>query len=119
MNTPFVLATTAFGPLIVNRLDTGVTWQLFASGSHEHDVVMFVLDLINECRDCYGAGVHIVDVGANIGTCTVPWAKQCRDFGKVTAFEPQERIYYALAGNLALNNLFNARVINAAVSNKS
>ncbi len=119
MNTPFVLATTAFGPLIVNRLDTGVTSQLFMSGSHEHDVVMFGLDLINECHDCYGTGVHVVDVGANIGTCTVPWSKQCRDFGKVTAFEPQERIYYALAGNIALNNLMNASAIHGAVSDKS
>jgi FkbM family methyltransferase len=119
MNTPFVLATTAFGPLIVNRLDTGVTWQIFASGTHEHEVIMFGLDLINECHDCYGAGVHVVDIGANIGTCTVPWAKHCRDFGKVTAFEPQERIFYALAGNLALNNLFNAHAVHGAVSDKT
>ncbi|MGA8320591.1 MAG: hypothetical protein WB774_07170 [Xanthobacteraceae bacterium] len=35
------------------------------------------------------------------------------------AFEAQERIYYALAGNIAINNCFNARAINAAVSNRS
>ena len=37
-------------------------------------------------------------------------------WGIVIAIEAQERIYYALAGNLALNNCFNARAIHAAVS---
>ena len=36
-------------------------------------------------------------------------------WGSIEAFEPQERIYYALAGNIAINNLFNARAIFAAV----
>lgn len=114
--TPFILASTAFGPMIVSRLDTGVSWQLFITGSHEHEVVSFVIDLSAQCRITYDSGVHIVDVGANVGTCTVPWAKHCKGWGHVTAFEPQERIYYALAGNLALNNLMNAKAIHGAVS---
>lgn len=39
-------------------------------------------------------------------------------WGSVTAFEAQERIFYALAGNLTLNNCFNARAIFAAVGEK-
>jgi FkbM family methyltransferase len=38
-------------------------------------------------------------------------------WGEVIAFEAQERIYYALAGNIALNNCFNAKAIYAAVGN--
>jgi FkbM family methyltransferase len=38
-------------------------------------------------------------------------------WGVVVAIEAQERIYYALAGNLAINNCFNARAIHAAVAN--
>ena len=37
-------------------------------------------------------------------------------WGSVVAIEAQERIYYALAGNIAINNCFNAICMNAAVS---
>lgn len=36
-------------------------------------------------------------------------------WGQVLAIEAQERIFYALAGNIALNNCFNARALWAAV----
>lgn len=117
--TPFILASTAYGPMIVNRFDTGVSWQLCTLGTHEDEVVSFVTGLSTQCREQYSDGVHIVDIGANIGTCTVPWAKHCKGWGHVTAFEPQERIYYALAGNVALNNCLNAKVIHGAVSSLS
>ena len=37
-------------------------------------------------------------------------------WGQVLAIEAQERLYYALAGNIALNNCFNASAIHAAVA---
>jgi FkbM family methyltransferase len=40
-------------------------------------------------------------------------------WGEVISFEAQERIFYILAGNIALNNCFNARAIWAAVGAKS
>jgi len=46
----------------------------------------------------------------------VEWAKHMTGWGSVTAFEAQERVFYALAGNIALNNCFNARAINAALA---
>ena len=39
-------------------------------------------------------------------------------WGSVLAIEPQERIYYALAGNIAINNCFNATALNAAITDK-
>ena len=117
--TPFILASTVYGPMIVNRMDTGVSWQLFTRGTHEHEVVSFVTGLSTACFEQYSSNVHIVDVGANIGTCTIPWAKHCKGWGHVTAFEPQERIYYALAGNVALNNCLNAKAVHGAVSSLS
>ncbi|MGA9010611.1 MAG: FkbM family methyltransferase [Xanthobacteraceae bacterium] len=60
-----------------------------------------------------------MDCGASLGIHTVEWAKYMTGWGVVVAFEAQERIYYALAGNIAINNCFNARAINAAVSNRS
>jgi FkbM family methyltransferase len=37
-------------------------------------------------------------------------------WGTVTAIEAQERVFYALAGNIAINNCFNARAIHAVIS---
>jgi FkbM family methyltransferase len=45
----------------------------------------------------------------------IEWARHMTGWGKVVAFEAQERIYYALAGNIALNNLFNASALHAAI----
>ena len=56
-----------------------------------------------------------VDCGANIGVRTVEWAKGMTGWGTVVAIEAQERIYYALAGNITINNCFNAHAIHAAV----
>ncbi|HUE11510.1 MAG TPA: FkbM family methyltransferase, partial [Steroidobacteraceae bacterium] len=62
--------------------------------------------------------VIAVDCGANIGVHTIEWAKHMTSWGIVLALEAQERIYYALAGNIAINNCFNARAINAAVTSR-
>lgn len=37
--------------------------------------------------------------------------------GGVLAFEAQERLFYALAGNIAINNCFNAQAIHACLGN--
>jgi FkbM family methyltransferase len=42
-----------------------------------------------------------VDVGANVGAFTVLWGRHMMGWGSVHAFECQERIFYALAGNIA------------------
>ena len=39
-------------------------------------------------------------------------------WGCVLAIEAQERVYYALAGNIAINNCFNAIAMHAAVSSE-
>ena len=39
--------------------------------------------------------------------------------GDVIAFEAQERLFYALAGNIIINNCFNARAIWAAVGSSN
>ena len=63
----------------------------------------------------FGDGVVAIDCGANIGVHTIEWAQAMHGWGSVIAFEAQERIYYALAGNITLNNCFNAKAIFAAV----
>ena len=47
------------------------------------------------------------------------WAAAMTGWGSVIAIEAQERVYYALAGNIAINNCFNAFALHAAVSSES
>jgi FkbM family methyltransferase len=60
-----------------------------------------------------------IDCGANIGVHTVEWARFMHGWGEVLAFEAQERIYYALAGNISINNCFNVRAFWAAVGHQN
>ncbi len=50
-------------------------------------------------------GDAVLDVGANIGTHTVFFAKQVTAQGAVMAFEPQRLVFQNLCANLALNGL--------------
>jgi FkbM family methyltransferase len=60
----------------------------------------------------------ILDIGAHIGTYSIPIAKNIQDIGgKVIAFEPQRIIYYNLCGNIILNRLDNCIALNQAVGN--
>jgi len=121
----FVLAASDHGAMIVSRLDYrmvsptagfGIGFQILESGAFDADEVSLALSVLDLRRRCFGDGVLAVDCGANIGVHTVEWAKHMTDWGSVLAVEAQERIYYALAGNIAINNCFNAVALNAAIS---
>jgi FkbM family methyltransferase len=119
----FVLASTDHGPMLVNRLDyrlmnnelIGVGFQLLNSSAYDPGEVDLVLKLLQARRDTFGDGVVAFDCGANIGVHTIEWARSMHGWGEVVAIEAQERIFYALAGNITLNNCFNARALWAAV----
>ena|SRR5713226_5117790 len=65
------------------------------------------------------AGNTIVDVGANIGTHTVAFAKIVGPNGTVHAFEPQRRLFQMLCGNVALNALENVHCYQRCVGSVS
>lgn len=52
-------------------------------------------------------GMTVVEVGANIGTHSVPLARACSP-GPLYLFEPQQRVFQILCANLALNGVRNA-----------
>lgn len=60
-------------------------------------------------------GGVVVEVGANIGTHTVPLARMVGPQGAVLAFEPQRVIHQILCANVAMNGLFNVHTHHAAV----
>ena len=119
----FVLTATNHGSMLVNRNDFhstpnggyGVGYQLFKNSSFDQFEIDFALQLLESRKSQYGEGVVAIDCGANIGAHTVEWAKLMYGWGEVLAIEAQERVFYALAGNITMNNCFNARAIWAAV----
>jgi FkbM family methyltransferase len=124
----FILASTDHGTMIVNRFDYkqegndkgfGVGFKILNESSHELGEISIGSFVLESRRRLAGDGVVVVDCGANIGTHTVSWARQMTGWGSVIAIEAQERVYYALAGNVAINNCFNARLIHAAACDRN
>jgi FkbM family methyltransferase len=123
----FVIVSATHGTLIVNRFDYnktefgsyGVGFQVLETGSFDESEVKLACGLLGLRRKYFGDGVVAIDCGANIGIHTIEWSRQMAGWGSVTAIEAQERIFYALAGNIAVNNCFNAKAIHAAVSAES
>ncbi len=123
----FVLVSTNHGSLLVNRHDYrmlpeggyGVGYQLMNTSSFDQNEIDVAVHLLHARRQFHGNGIVAIDCGANIGVHTIEWAKFMHGWGKVIAFEAQERIFYALAGNITLNNCFNARAIWAAVGEQN
>lgn len=124
----YILAATDHGTMIVNRFDHhtddlgrgyGVGFKILREASHELGEITVGSFILDARRKHFGDGVVAVDCGANIGTHTVCWSTHMTGWGSVIAIEAQERIYYALAGNVAINNCFNARAVHAAVGDKN
>lgn len=119
----FVLASTNHGSMLVNRHDykhveegmIGVGIQILETSSFDQPEIDFALRLLELRQQSYGDGVIAIDLGANIGVHTIEWAQFMTGWGNVLAVEAQERIFYALAGNITINNCFNARAVWAAV----
>jgi FkbM family methyltransferase len=110
--------------MIVNRNDYnvyssghayGVGHQILQQSSYDASEVAFLLALLDRRRKYFGDGVLAIDGGANIGVHTIEWARHMHGWGRVLSFEAQEVVYYALAGNIAINNCLNARAKLAAL----
>ena len=123
----FVLASSNHGTMIVNRFDYqmikpgsgfGVGYQILETASFDAKEVEMAVQLLEMRRRHHGDGVVGIDCGANIGVHTIEWAIAMTGWGSVIAVEAQERLFYALAGNIAVNNCFNATAMNAAVSSE-
>ncbi|NNU44958.1 FkbM family methyltransferase [Ramlibacter montanisoli] len=113
----YVLASTNHGSMIVNRNDQaeydsgdkfGVGFQLLTRSAFDPEEVNLALMMLTQRRNNFGPGVVAIDGGANIGVHTLEWSRHMHGWGRVLSFEAQEYVYYALAGNIALNNCWNA-----------
>src|ERR1700761_1850353 len=100
---PYVLVAARHGAMLVNPNDRFVGHAVQRYGEYGELEFQFLKQLLVKP----GA---IVEVGANIGTHTVPLAKLALEQRRaMIAFEPQPVIFQNLCANLALNGLLNAR----------
>ena len=61
----------------------------------------------------------VIEVGANMGTFTIPLARKIGAGGIVYAFEPQILVFQQLCANLALNDVVNVQAFNSACSDNA
>jgi FkbM family methyltransferase len=120
----FILVSSNHGTMIVNRNDYrlldenrgyGVGFQILNNSVFDSEEVNFAMALLTCRRKHFGDGVVAIDGCANIGVHTIEWARHMYGWGEVIGFEAQEVVFYALAGNVAINNCLNARVKLAAL----
>jgi FkbM family methyltransferase len=89
-----------YGEMVYNVHDRYVGRSLELYGEYcEREVEIF--------RQLVGPGDWVVDVGANLGTHTLFFARQVGPSGRVVAFEPQRIVFQALCANMALNSVAN------------
>lgn len=124
----FILVPTNHGLMIINRNDQivfknekqeevgyGVGFDLLETSIfNPHEINLGFL-FLETARKKNGDGVVALDCGANLGVHTLEWANFLTNWGKVISIEAQEKIYYALAGNVILNNCLNVKALNVAV----
>lgn len=97
------------GTFTYHTTDFWIGGALEAVGQYSEDEVAKLLSLINE-------NSVVVEVGANIGTITVPMAKAA---AKVYAYEPQPKTHALLARNVEQNGLLNkVHIYSVALSDK-
>lgn len=115
-HTAFVLSAVNGVAMLVNIHDSSISGTLLKQGVHNLDECQLMASIMHAMREIRGDGMVALDVGANIGTNTIGLAQMIDGWGSILSFEPQERIFYALCGNLTINNVFNARAFNVVVS---
>jgi FkbM family methyltransferase len=105
-----------FGPLTLKQCRYG--WMLFSG------------PFIGKCLELYGeyselevqtmrglvrSGDVVLDIGANIGSFTLPLAQMTGNGGRVYAIESHADVFNILCANLALNQIGNVKPLNAFV----
>ena len=95
--------------------DERISAPLFIDGSYQGSEIQAVLAWLTRYRRFAAPCDVIVDVGANIGTSTIPFAQQTRC--RVIAIEPVPEIFAVLCRNVADNHLASrVTCVQAAIS---
>jgi FkbM family methyltransferase len=102
------LADCRYGRMLFNRNDRYIGKSLNLYGEYsEAEIDLF--------RQVVKPGSLVVEVGANIGTHTLFFARQVGLEGAVVSFEPQRVVFQSLCANMALNSVANVQCFHKAV----
>jgi FkbM family methyltransferase len=95
---------TTHGTIMVRQGTDLISQHLFQRGTFDWHTVV-------ECHKLASGHSEgcILDIGANIGTVTIPLAQSFPQY-TIHAFEPQRHVFYQLAGNVSLNDLYNVEL---------
>ena len=96
-----IISTPTRSKYLVSDSTDIITNEIRRLGSFEDHIVKEVISLLQNVKDPY-----ILDVGANIGTFSIPIAlayKTCL----IECYEIQQRMFYQLCSNILLNDLDN------------
>ena len=97
---------------VIPSLREPVGFYLLIDGVYEVKSLNFVLNRLQP-------GAVFLDIGANIGTFTLPAARKVGPSGCVVAVEPSPRVFPYLKHNVTLNKFTNVRLIQSAVFNQN
>ena len=103
------LVLAKHGLMLFNKNDTYIGRSIGKYGEFSEGEIAIFDQL---CRP----GDIVVEVGANIGTHTLPIAKMVGVAGRVHAFEPQRIVFQTLCANMALNSVTHVECHHAALS---
>jgi FkbM family methyltransferase len=101
---------TTNGPMIFQEND--ITGSFLGHCAVQQPEIDFLYQIISE-------GDVMMDIGAGIGTITIPMAKRIGLKGYVLSLEAHSMLFYTLCGNLALNELSHVQVFNRAASDRT
>ena len=100
-----VLQDWKYGRIMRYTNDVYIGDSVGLYGEYAHDEMELYRQLLKP-------GDTVIEVGANIGTLTIPIAQHIGNRGRVYAFEPQRVTFQILCGNIVLNNLYNVWAYN-------
>ncbi len=105
---PYRLVFGKHGPCLVNLHDVYVGNAIATYGEYGEIELDFMRKLVQPGRDA-------VEIGANMGSHTVPLARLLAESGRrLLAVEPQPVVFQNMCANVALNRLLNVHTENAA-----
>ena len=95
-----VIKHTSNGYVLYNQNDMYVGKSIETYGDYQLEETKFFSGFIQK-------GDMVLDIGANIGTHTLWFAKKVGKRGRVIAFEPQRLLFQTLCANMAINSVIN------------
>ncbi len=102
------LVKAKYGYVLFNKNDQFVGKSIELYGEFSNGEMDFFKQIVKPDHT-------VVEVGANIGSLTLPIAQLVGNKGKVIAFEPQRIVFQTLCANIALNSIENTECYNLAV----